>query len=116
MQTATEAKATYRDVFAISEFRALFAADLVSLLGDMLATVVVTYLLFERTHSPFIAALEADEWVGRPIVLRDGASSLELRAPEGAAVLGDHGMLWRAEPAFRAGERFAVARRSWSDG
>ncbi|MFN8073895.1 MAG: MFS transporter [Kineosporiaceae bacterium] len=57
MQIATDAKATYRDVFAIAEFRALFGADLVSLLGDMLATVVVTYLLFERTGSPLIASL-----------------------------------------------------------
>lgn len=57
MHMATDAKATYRDVFAIREFRALFGADLVSLLGDMLATVVVTFLLYERTGSPFIAAL-----------------------------------------------------------
>ncbi|MFO0605803.1 MAG: hypothetical protein U0324_21650 [Polyangiales bacterium] len=46
---------------------------------------------------------------GAAIVLRDGPRSLELRAPDGAPVIGWHGMLWRVDAPFRAGERFRVA-------
>lgn len=46
---------------------------------------------------------------GAAIVLRDGARSLELRTPDGGAVIAGHGMLWRIDAPFRAGERFRVA-------
>jgi len=49
--------ATYRDVFAGAEFRAVFLADLFSLLGDQIAAVAVAVLLYERSGSPLLAAL-----------------------------------------------------------
>lgn len=47
---ATE-RATFRDVFANSEFRALWLAQLLSVAGDQLARVAMTVLVFDRTHS-----------------------------------------------------------------
>ena len=49
--------ARYRDVFAIAEFRAVFLADLISLLGDQIAAVAVAVLLYQRSGSPLLAAL-----------------------------------------------------------
>ncbi|HST85747.1 MAG TPA: MFS transporter [Kineosporiaceae bacterium] len=49
--------ARYRDVFAVAEFRAVFLADLTSLLGDQIAAVAVAVLLYERSGSPLLAAL-----------------------------------------------------------
>jgi MFS family permease len=53
----TEGAARYRDVFAVGEFRALFAAHLQSVFGDQLARVALAVLVFERTGSPGLAAL-----------------------------------------------------------
>jgi MFS family permease len=47
----------YRDALAVGEFRALFAAYTVSMLGDIVAAVALTVLVFERTASPFLAGL-----------------------------------------------------------
>lgn len=49
--------ATFRDVAAVSEFRALWAAQLLSLLGDQLARVAVAVLVFSRTGSPGLTAV-----------------------------------------------------------
>ncbi|AHI00481.1 MFS transporter [Kutzneria viridogrisea] len=49
--------ARYRDVFAIGEFRALFAAQLLSVVGDQLARVALSLLVFDRTGSPGLTAL-----------------------------------------------------------
>jgi MFS family permease len=54
---AESRKATYREVFAVSEFRALWLAQLLSVAGDQLARVAVTVLVFDRTHSAFWTAL-----------------------------------------------------------
>ncbi|GAB6899562.1 MFS transporter [Kineosporia succinea] len=48
--------AGYRDVFGVKEFRALFAADLFSLIGDQVAAVAVAVLLYQDTGSPLLAA------------------------------------------------------------
>lgn len=81
------ARARFRDVLAVREFRALLAADLLSLLGDQLAAVAVGYLLYQRTGSPFLAAAGyavtwlpallggpvlaalADRWPSRPVLV-----------------------------------------------
>ena len=42
-------KATFRDVFAIAEFRALWLAQLLSVAGDQLARVAMTVLVYDRT-------------------------------------------------------------------
>ena len=55
--TPEPARATYRDVFGIAEFRALFLAYVASILGDVVAAVALTVLVYERTHSPLLAAL-----------------------------------------------------------
>lgn len=39
----------FRDVFAVGEFRALFAAQLVTVVGDQLARVALSILVFDRT-------------------------------------------------------------------
>jgi Major Facilitator Superfamily len=48
--------ARYGDIFRIAEFRALFAAYVISMLGDVIAAVALTVLVFERTGSPALAA------------------------------------------------------------
>ena len=50
-------RATYREVFAVGEFRALFASYLLSLVGDQVAKVALTVLVFMRTGSATLTAL-----------------------------------------------------------
>jgi predicted MFS family arabinose efflux permease len=56
---ATEqgAKTTFRDVFAVQEFRALWLAQLLSVVGDQLARVALTVLVYDRTRSALLAAV-----------------------------------------------------------
>lgn len=49
--------ATYREVFAVSEFRWLWAALLGSVIGDQLARVALAILVFDRTGSAGLSAL-----------------------------------------------------------
>jgi predicted MFS family arabinose efflux permease len=56
MAEATQ-QATYRDLFAIGEFRVLWLAQVTSVAGDQLARVALTVLVYDRTHSPLLAAL-----------------------------------------------------------
>jgi len=55
--TEQAAKTTFRDVFAVAEFRALWTAQLLSLIGDQLARVALTVLVYDRTHSALLAAI-----------------------------------------------------------
>jgi MFS family permease len=48
--------ATFGEVFAMGEFRALWFAQVLSVIGDQLARVALTLLVFDRTHSPLLAA------------------------------------------------------------
>lgn len=48
---------TFRDVFGVREFRALWLAQLLSVVGDQLARVALTVLVYDRTHSAFLAAV-----------------------------------------------------------
>jgi MFS family permease len=50
-------RATFRDVFAVREFRALWFSEILSVAGDRLALVALTLLFFQRTHSPLITAI-----------------------------------------------------------
>jgi MFS family permease len=50
-------QATFRQVFAVREFRALFGTFLLSSAGDELARVALTVLVYARTESPLLAAL-----------------------------------------------------------
>jgi MFS family permease len=51
------ARATFRDVFAVAEFRALWLAQLLSVAGDQLARVALTVLVYDRTRSALLAAV-----------------------------------------------------------
>jgi MFS family permease len=48
---------SYRSVFAVSEFRALWFAYALSACGDRLALVAMTLLVYARTKSPLLAAI-----------------------------------------------------------
>jgi MFS family permease len=51
------ARPGYRDVLRLREYRAMFWAELCSFAGDQVAAVALAVLLYERSGSPFIAAL-----------------------------------------------------------
>ena len=51
------ARTRFRDVFAVAEFRALWMAQLLSVVGDQLARVALTVLVYDRTRSAFLAAV-----------------------------------------------------------
>jgi MFS family permease len=53
----TAQRATYREVFGVAEFRALWLAQLLSVAGDQLAKVALTILVYDRTHSSLLAAV-----------------------------------------------------------
>jgi MFS family permease len=50
-------RATYRDVFSVAEFRALWLAQVLSVGGDQLARVALTVLVYARTRSALLAAV-----------------------------------------------------------
>jgi Major Facilitator Superfamily len=49
--------ATYREVFAVREFQALFTAHLLSVIGDQFARVALAVLVYARTGSAALTAL-----------------------------------------------------------
>ena len=49
-------RARYRDVLGAGEFRAIFAANIVSMLGSVVAAVALTVLVYQQTRSPALAA------------------------------------------------------------
>jgi MFS family permease len=51
------ARTSFRDVFAVAEFRALWAAQLLSVVGDQLARIALTVLVYDRTRSALLAAV-----------------------------------------------------------
>jgi MFS family permease len=51
------AATTFRDVFVVAEFRALWLAQLLSVIGDQLARVALTVLVYDRTRSALLAAV-----------------------------------------------------------
>ncbi len=50
-------RATFRDVFAVGEFRALWFSEVLSVAGDRLAVVALTLLVYHHTHSPLLTAM-----------------------------------------------------------
>lgn len=55
--TEAPGRATFRDVFAIAEFRALWVAELFSIFGDQLARVALSVLVFQDTKSAALTGL-----------------------------------------------------------
>ncbi|MGN9810524.1 MFS transporter [Micromonospora sp. BQ11] len=54
---ATDRPATFRDVFAVREFRVLFASFGVFLIGETVKMLALSVLVYERTGSGLLAAL-----------------------------------------------------------
>jgi MFS family permease len=57
VEAAASPRATFRDVFAVREFRALWLSVILSAAGDRLALVALAVLVYERTRSPLLAAV-----------------------------------------------------------
>ena len=57
MTAAPAPRATFRDVFAVREFRALWTSVILSAAGDRLALVAIAVLVYDRTRSPLLAAV-----------------------------------------------------------
>ena len=55
-QASQPSRARYRDVLGAAEFRAIFAANVVSVLGNVVAAVALTVLVYQQTRSPALAA------------------------------------------------------------
>ena len=53
---APAARTTFRDVLAVREYRALWGAMVLSLVGDQIAIVALTWLVYETSGSPLLAA------------------------------------------------------------
>jgi hypothetical protein len=49
-------RARYRQVLRVAEFRVIFAANIVSMLGSVVAAVALTVLVYQQTRSPALAA------------------------------------------------------------
>lgn len=52
-----DAPASFRDAFSVAGFRRLWAGQLLSILGDQVARVAITVLVFDRTSSAALTAL-----------------------------------------------------------
>ena len=54
--TERERRVTFRDLFSISEYRAIYLALLVNWLGDYLARAAITVLVYQQTSSVLLSA------------------------------------------------------------
>ena len=57
MSPSSAPRLSYRDVFAVAEFRALWTSYVLSVAGDRLALVALALLIYDRTRSPLLAAV-----------------------------------------------------------
>ena len=57
MSTIPPRPATFRSVFAVGEFRALWVSQTLSEAGDRIALVALTLLVYSRTGSPLLSAV-----------------------------------------------------------
>ena len=56
-QNVPTGRATFSDLFAVGEFRALWLAQVLSVIGDQLARVALTLAVYDRTRSALLAAV-----------------------------------------------------------
>jgi len=56
-EDARDRRARYRDVLGVGEFRVIFSASIVSMLGNIVADVALTVLIYQRTRSAVLASL-----------------------------------------------------------
>ncbi|BCL14330.1 MFS transporter [Micromonospora sagamiensis] len=108
---APDRPATFRDVFAVAEFRVLFASFGVFLIGETVKMLALSVLVYERTGSGLIAALAyvtgflphafggvfllalADRWPPRAVIVGYELVRLALVAVLAVGVLPPAGML-----------------------
>ena len=57
MNGAASPRATFRDVFAVAEFRNLWFSEVLSVAGDRLALVALTLYVYDKTNSPLYTAI-----------------------------------------------------------
>jgi diguanylate cyclase (GGDEF)-like protein len=57
LEAAGPRRVTFGDVLANREFRAMYVAQALSVVGDQLARIAVALLVFSRSHSPLLTAL-----------------------------------------------------------
>jgi MFS family permease len=57
MTTSTDERATYREVFAVPEFRVLFTGYGIFLIGETVQMLALSVLIYAATGSPLLAAL-----------------------------------------------------------
>jgi predicted MFS family arabinose efflux permease len=57
VSTSPARRPSFRDVFAIAEFRALWLSYVLSIGGDRVALVALTLLVYDRSKSPLLAAV-----------------------------------------------------------
>jgi len=53
---AVPPRATFRDVFAVAEFRNLWLSEVLSVAGDRIALVALTLFVYDKTTSPLLTA------------------------------------------------------------
>lgn len=57
LATERERRASYREVFAGGEFRAVFVAHMLSMFGTIVSVIALSVLVYSETGSPLLAAL-----------------------------------------------------------
>ncbi len=88
LETGGRPRVTFRDVFAVAEFRALWAAQLLSVTGDQLARVALTVLVYDRTRSALLAGVTFAASVVPMFVGGIALSGLADRLPRRLVMIG----------------------------
>jgi MFS family permease len=86
--TGTRARVTFREVFGVAEFRALWLAQVLSVTGDQLARVALTVLVYDRTRSALLAAVTFAASVVPTFIGSMALSGLADRLPRRRVMIG----------------------------
>jgi MFS family permease len=78
----------YRDALGVPAFRGLFTGYVISMLGDVLATLALTVLVYEQTQSPLLAALVFTAYFVPYLIGSAGLSALVDRIPPRRLLVG----------------------------
>ncbi len=88
MPVSPARRPSYRDVFAVSEFRALWLSFALSALGDRLALVALTILVYSRSKSPLLATITFAAGFVPYLLGSLGLSGLADRLPRRTVMVG----------------------------
>src|SRR5437764_10222483 len=100
-QSSPAERTTYGSVFAAGEFRVLFAALLMYVLGFQFEILGLSVLVYAQTRSPFLAALAFGTGFAPQAVGGALFTSLADRLPPRAVIVA--GLLTRAAPGLVIG-------------